>query len=529
MIRVVIADDEKLSRSAQIKMVRRYLTGCDVREAENGQELLEYMRHSAADLIITDIRMPVLDGLEAARQIREFNRNVPIVIVSGYDDFVYAKRAIKYNVNDYLLKPIDPDELKTVLYRILESTQDRMQPGTNNDAYKEACSYYRNLLLENETYTDPPAGFRGEYYYVLDTYLLDLAINYNFFNALNVINYIQTNGQKQYPCATFELRAGEIVCVVNTGVKNSDMISGIFEDVVKKLNLYIGLSLQFGFSGSAMVQKDVKSAYDRAHQALMLRIYDNKKMLLSYQELSGRKPGGSYWDSVEPDLIEKIAKEDSAGCLAVVEAVFAKAKTERIEPQCLIDWLIRILVNIQKRIAPKCGNAPELVEPEIRRFETVCKCQPLPQIEESYYGVLHLMLDLIRDYSMGDDTKIIEKAKRYICSGKGVGITLRSCADYICLSPAYFSYMFRKETGVKFVDFLTDVKLDWGRKLLIENPELRIFQISNQLGYNDVKYFNRVFKRKYHLSPSEYRLQEKESGWSVPSPDFDRGQPPDRR
>ena len=127
MYNILIVDDEKIERKGISLLFRRMDIECDLAEAVNGQDALEYLMENEADILLTDVKMPHMDGIELIRQIkdRDINQNMKIIIISGYSDFEYAKLAVKLGVSDYILKPVDPKEFEATMKKTVKELEDK--------------------------------------------------------------------------------------------------------------------------------------------------------------------------------------------------------------------------------------------------------------------------------------------------------------------------------------------------------------------------------------------------------------------
>ena len=124
-MRILVVDDEKIGRDGISFLLHQFDSGCEIHEAENGREAMALLQQSNFDILLTDIKMPFMNGLELSKVARELQKSIQIVIFSGYSDFAYAKQAIQYGVSDYVLKPVDPDEFMETMKRVTGCVTER--------------------------------------------------------------------------------------------------------------------------------------------------------------------------------------------------------------------------------------------------------------------------------------------------------------------------------------------------------------------------------------------------------------------
>jgi two-component system response regulator YesN len=531
MLKVLIVDDEiKVCRLIEYLIDWNALGLEIVGTAHDGQTACELIREKKPDIVVTDIRMPVCDGLELIQKVKESDRNISFIIISGYSDFSYAQKAIKYGVDDYLLKPLKKKELlqtlnklivkhhaieednieKEAMIRQIRSNEKKMKVNLLSEIIdrsdllkgdplistinKEYCcnfgeGYYQMILLQpilNFPDTD------DRVYDFVTTKLKDV-IN----SELSSFNEIITLVKEEYVYCLVNGTDEQFSRLKKQLKKIKTFILG-FKDVIGEVKIHIALSSEkTRFS-------DVSQCVGEVKYAMLNKLVLNTEFL-EYASIpkDDRRLEEIIDTKFRKDFLFNMETLNLAEQDKLLEKLKTVLKSSSISGQLILKVYLELIDLLghgikTNNIAVKDESFQNSLLRDFYRFGSV----------DEVFGNLQQKLNQgfneWKNERKMEYTKPIRVAKQYIHDHYNQPLTLELIGDQIGLNPAYFSSVFKKETGENFVDYLTEVRISNAKRLLIET-EKSIADISEEVGFNDIKYFTKKFKKLTFLSPSEYR------------------------
>jgi two-component system, response regulator YesN len=503
MYNLLIVDDEKNIRLGIEAMISREFSGeFAIETASDGMEALEKIKGKSFDLLITDIKMPRMDGIQLIQQIQQLGTKEPaLIILSGYDDFEYTKAAIKSKVKDYLLKPVNRSELfqtvRNVLeefklktdhdfqhledYRISQLNYILLNPNINEQAVEKICENIQLPHYPNGFYlgvVDHRKKLDGE----------DL--------LLRISHYLEPEAGKEK--AVLFLDKDDRVVVISQVNRFLQMKESLSKE--KYLTFSIGVSTHKGTLGQ------LKDAYDEASQALKYHFLYPTRKIIFYENIDARNRN----DDIPVEMIKKIAnmlgtereKELKSNLLKVMD--YEKISENHIS---YMEGLSKEINLVFESFFSKLGDEP------VETFKLFNKVADIYNFESfyEYYQTLEELLLRLHEYnkqlrSIYSEQKYMDKAISYINDNYHKDLNLAVVSNHISLNYSYFSHMFKEYTGQNFVDYLKKVRIDEAKKLLTQ-PEFKVLEISEMVGYKNPKQFARVFREIEGVSPTEYREQ----------------------
>lgn len=531
MLKVLVADDESKVCQLIIKLVDwEALEMQVVATAENGIEALERIKEFTPDIAITDIRMPGYDGLELIRMAKEINPKMEFVIISGYRHFEYAQTAIRYGVNAYLLKPIKKDELRETLQKLGErcrekkeqlSYEERVKMTMKNDEENLRQTWLLDIIhrknkdLLKSSLEQINEGYHYSFQegcfsicilkldgHILDnvedlrfmvdkartamgrllpeyTYEYELAANGSFlYVLLNFKEDQKNNVRRQMKILLDEMRIQTGIlkdCVVTMALGSTQNDMKELEISLKRARYLIEERLIAGTG--KLLEGEISERASFADSDLFVDF--NTKMSQALETLDAFQVRETMMQLKK----QMIATEDITGheILQMTKEVcnlylfFMKNYRIKIEDDFLENYNIG---------ADNCASADELFDYLIRK------------VTASY--------DRAAKLKRQDENRPIRLAKQYISEHYGEPLTLEQISEVAGLSPAYLSTVFKKDTGMTFLEYLSKVRMDMAKQLLKET-NLTVADICGKVGYSDVRYFTKSFTKYSGLKPNEYR------------------------
>lgn len=493
-MRILIVEDEVKIRRGLAALIARQTDNEIVGEAKNGKEGLELIQQTNPDLVITDVRMPEMDGLEMLEALSERQIKVHCVILSGYSEFEYAKKAIRYGVDDYLLKPLAPEDIIGLLHKIRvklaqESKQqsDIAQRILWNRLYGEAQDAdvqtdMRELNMEPECS-----------YYLLSGYGWDTlpAERREWQNRILMSESLRKYADMH--CCLFD-ETRELVCILP-------------EEAVpaycSELSWYLQRTEKKWIWARAAIP-----AFGRLHETMelihTLYLYAQKgSTIVTEADMADFSPEPfSYPDDLEGKLRAALYHED----IRLLEQYFADFQDamwkKAFPPQQVKDSYVRLVHRMLHWIEDAGKNTYEKLEPlhYANKISRVYRREEMDRILEEILHELKNGMEHKEDIS----NYAIKKAIAYIRMHYAENISLEEIADRLDITPEYLSTLFNREVGINFSGFLRDFRLSHAKRLL-KGTDKKVYEIAQEVGYPDSKYFNRVFKENVGVSPREFR------------------------
>ena len=493
--------------------------------AGNGVEALEMMEELQADVVMTDIKMPYMDGLTLSRKLKEEYPDVRIIIFSGFDEFEYAKEAIKIEAEEYLLKPVDPGELASVFTRVRD-VLDRVR-AERRDMDLLRSYYMQSLPMLQENFTISliegrvPSGRMGRY---LSSYQLELEGPY-FAAALLHVSGTKTPDDRDSLLFTVSVRRlveeqlrekyrlktanylGDLAVVAELADESGIMdFTDSMDLICRQAKRMYDVAVTAGIGSVCSDPMDIRKSFTRASNALALRaIYGNTRAI-NIQELEPDTDEDESWEkeAVE-ELISLIRLGEIEDFRAELEASLGRLRTSASGIAAYQSFMMELIAGISYYAAAHKVDSESTFGGQKNIYRAVFESE---SPEETLTWLMNAVTDIdsrIRKRRDVAATSFVERAEEYVRDNyPDADITVDSVCRRLGVSAAYFSTVFKKETGKTFISYLTDYRLDRAVELLRSTPD-KTYMIARQVGYSDSNYFSYVFKKKYGISPSRFR------------------------
>lgn len=501
--KLVIADDETNIRQGLRAMIdRQFPDRYEFAFAENGSEALSLVAGGGVHVLITDIRMPVMDGIELLERLQEQPNRPEVVILSGYDDFPYAKAAIRYQAKEYLLKPIVRGELFSVLERLEEELRRKDEraayAGERRIVDKPARlahvllresideSEARRLLLEAEL-----DWLDGGYAVGI---LKPLA---SASEALAVSSRVEQwlGGQSHW--ARCSIREGEKVIVA----RDPDTFSRMLEHLAGHAQGRPRLAL----SSRAQGMGQLRLAYSQARQAAKYFLLYPDSEKIEYDVVRHLDSGCPL--PAEP--IRKIANLIGLGRLPEIKRLLQQTLDIRAVSRCEIGYLMAISRLFNEEVFDRVFRTygEESVE-ILKLYKKAGHVENFDRFHD-YYHHVEKLLERLDEYvgrvrTAHAERKDMQKAVDYLHEHFREDVNMAVVSNHISLNYTYFSEAFKEFTGESFSVYLRKLRLNKAKELLAET-DLKVYEICELSGFESVKHFTRVFKESEGITPMEYR------------------------
>ena len=529
MISVLIVDDEYLIRSLIRNSVRWEDYGMEVvGEAGDGESALSFIRTFQPQIALVDINMPILNGLELAQKVREGNYKTHIIFLTGYRDFEYAKQAVTYQAFDYLLKPIDAEELAETLSRLggqiareqrlvdhvqkIEQQSDRGkrllrehflrqlvfgrmhmtdQQLTEQMHRLEISLEPRNLMvMVVELDLADRAEDDGLYVYAVLNMLVELLKDSGGFSHLEGISEIDN-------CAV-------VLCNADGEEELRRLLQEVWQTLTDIVGAHFPFTLTAGVSCCCRGYDRLGTAMQEAMDALGEKFYCSDESLFFWREMPSQPGNLSIFQNFNFEELQlHIHSGEREEGLRILREFFRQLREERAA-EAASKMAALGLTAVLYSLSAKYELPPEIMqtngESVSRRIDKSCTCDEMEQVLTDCYNRILDWLQESRKVS-----KLVHMAKEYIQQNfTSSDLSLKKIAAAVFAAPAYVSSLFKKEMGLSVTEYITVCRMQRAAELLHSRPESSLTDISEQVGYTDPYYFSRCFKRYYGVTPSKF-------------------------
>jgi two-component system response regulator YesN len=510
-MKIAIVDDEALERKALQKMIRDHLPTMEVIvEAANGREAVEVADQYKPDVMLMDIKMPGIDGLEAIERIRRNHPDIKFIIVSAFDTFDYAKQAMRHGVKEYLLKPSRKEEVIGALRRVYDEwMEERRKEEENRELQKRVHQLQKlvekewlSVLMLEEVSSEEWKQWEA---------LLPFSIGSGMFMVIQFPSGGKKEDWKQWIEQALseketahsiigKMMDGQMPVLFFTDSADQSftwkpMIQSLALELIQQFEQQYGQALYIGLGSPASQLEELRRSYYEALAAV--QYYASQK-----KAKGGFLPKKAVFAAAAAEHTEKEKRLLDAArqgdleqalpqCLSYIEEIAAH------HPFAAVQQKLEETFVLLGRMLADFGIAYE-------RTATFHSCPSLEELKKAAVEQLRHMVYHIQAWRHQQANGKLGKAKDYIDEHYHHPLTLEEVAEYVGISPYYFSKLFKDRFGMTFIDYVTDVRIARAKKEMAD-PNKSLKEICFLVGYNDPNYFSRVFKKHTGMSPSEYR------------------------
>lgn len=536
MYKVLLVDDEILTREAISENIPWEELGFEfLGSCENGREAMEKMKETCPDLLLTDICMPYVDGIELARYVHENHPDTKTVIVSGYDEFEYAKQAVRYQVMEYILKPITPTELMEVLNRAREALDE--ESARNKTMKKLKGAYVSNrpllqgrflnrLLRGSERAEGLEAkmeelgiSLQGDFYNTaivegddLSPFLSQYSGVRDELALFSIYNITQELIEREELGVVFQDMDGQTV-IIFCGADQEEL-SRRMETILEEIQQTIkGLLLIETTVGIGQTVTDVRRLYQSFEESR--KIMEMKFLLGGGQilkaELHGEPRGGLSIDV--PKWAGQVTAAIKTGNEEEIEQrvrEFAQEiRDSYINRNRSIIYVQNLLLSVVNAASLTEENEEPIVQEEKEFLNRIYSYDHLKDMATDVITICVHIARLLGEQRDSYGKKQALMALEYIENHyMNSDVNLNSVCSYLAMSTSYFSTLFKTHTGETFIEALTKKRMEKARELL-ENTSKKAYEVAGEVGFADPHYFSIAFKKATGKTPTEYAKERR--------------------
>lgn len=533
----MIVDDEQITLSG--------LTSCtdwgafhigEIRTASNGLQALELAQVFQPNIILTDIAMPKMDGVELAQRIVEILPTCKIVFITGYWELDYCKCAFKSGVADYILKPVDIDELKNTIRTVVKEIQEHqfqlIYMREMEEKLRQALP-----IMRTKFFISLLSGHITEEMYLRERLsLLEITMPYD---GLYDVLAIKTNEIAPRPLSEsiydrglremaltniatetickywkglcLEVRESEYFCIVYLNEQTLSVQDLAPEDAITNLaqQLHVAIQQRLGLTVTIGVGKWVSSISAvhqsaRAAEILMRQGFFRETGSIILADRIAQQYDTSLSFSEMQQIADLLRIGDLDGAITGIKHIL---ECVRNEPNAGKNYGMGIFAQLFGIIIGNILEGTQICDEVLIHchtdFSTMMQCQTLNEVGSAMIGLCeYLHGQLMR--SRNQENRIILEIKEYIRQHYREKLSVAQIAANVYLSASYVCLLFKQETDTTIVQYITDLRIQESARLIRET-NLRLLDISYEVGYQDMKYWSRLFKKSMGMAPSEYR------------------------
>jgi two-component system response regulator YesN len=475
----------------------------------DGESAMEFMRRNQVDILLSDIKMPNMTGLELAKEALLVNPQLKIIFMSGHEDFEYARNALELNALAYVLKPIPYDELQKKLLeavrqiRILNTRQESMQWAKERQLLSILSSSFEGEAVHADLETIFNAGQLTVAVLEMDNMagtFDDGALLSDGKESLSRTNRTRSIllGRK---CAIAEWQPRQLVVVFPyQEQETTNILKELFAAASE------GESFTAGVSSTRCNVSDLPELFRQACEALGYKMFKGKGNILHFKEQMSTK------DTIDKLELERLMKALFHAVIQYrVVNIYDRLKqffeyVAQIESKLAVyHFTVHLLNKLEQELQETLNeDFLSLMNWDIANFESIYQFETIHDVRQWLTKRMYELSETIHHRDSGKNRRLIEQIEAYVHKHVEGNVTLKDLSNHFMLSPNYIGTLFKAGKGEQFSDYLIRKKLERVKELL-DDPQIKIYEAADRLGYKNMSYFYKAFKERFGVSPGEYR------------------------
>ncbi|OPA73710.1 DNA-binding response regulator [Paenibacillus selenitireducens] len=531
MYKLMLVDDEEDVREGLLQEIDWEALGFVVVEtAENGQEAIECIERSEPDIVVTDIHMPFMNGLQLAEWVRSHDPSIKIMILTGYDEFEYAQKAIKLQIDEYVLKPFSAADLKAALIKVKQQMDQEAAEKNNLITLKE--HYIKSLPVLHRVFLSSLIARKCSLDEIRDKcerYELDISGSTYMVSAIQMDNNHQEENRYLLQFAVFNIaeeivmkhRYGQVfmhhdhVVVLSISTTEDDGIISqetmdVLEEILQNVHRFLKITVTIGAGTVVRGLTELSSSYQEAVQALHYRLIHGNHRVIWIQDVEVKRENPLVFDDLKEQALIRCMKVGTMEeAQQMMDELFVIVESAPVSLQDFQIYWIEIWTAMMKVAKDMDVNYEQLFGSSTHPMMEIYQCN---NALEAKNRMSHLCMKLMNCIAVERQTgykKLVDEAKSYMkLHYAEQDISIHTVCKQLHISTGYFSHIFKKEAKTTFVNYLVDLRMEAAKELL-RSTDLKAFEIGEKVGYSDPNYFSFSFRKRYGLSPKEYRNHDR--------------------
>ncbi|OKP91946.1 two-component system response regulator [Paenibacillus helianthi] len=516
--KVLLVDDEPIIlRSLKVAIPWKELGLTIVGEARNGEVALRLIEETEPNIIISDIRMPVLDGIALMKEVLPRSGKLIFIFISGYGEFEYAREALRQGAFDYLLKPIDHGELTEMLARARERLDRQKENEQLLLSVQTLSMLARERMFAEFTLGNPRplqhlkwlenSELESDYFMAvvrLDHYASLTArwsVEEKRLWLFAVRNILEEWSLENGVLSVFPFYNGEWILLFPGNLSAGRKELG--EQLTAGIKRYSKLECSVGISRTTQGINQLSTVYPLACKALYQRFYSGQAgVFLDEESLPGGSREVKYPKELELALIESIRTLDLERMMSLFDEMADYIEAQGLPQELAERLIIEMIVVLYRQFEHLNLHTDWSLEGLLSRMHGLGTLSAM--IAALKMEFREWMLESHKSASREDGRSIVEKSKRYIEANYHKDLSIEEVAEVADLSISHFCTLFKQMSGYTFLEFVTHCRMEKA-KYILQNSNVKVYQVAPLVGYQDPRYFTQVFKKATGNTPTEYR------------------------
>jgi len=532
LYRMILVDDEDEVRGRISSKISNESGFQVVAAAGNGYDALELIEKHKPHVVLTDIKMPFVDGIELARTIKRDFPTTRIAFITGYDEFEYAREAVELHVTSYLTKPVTQSDISGFLDKLKVELDNEFKEKYNLDMlrkrYEQSIpliidNYFTSYLISSQSGKTEDIENLRQYGIFLDDRKFITAfvqtergqdhhdvVEYEKLK-LSVRSVIQSILERHdYSYYSFHFNNGIVLVIKNNSLNFMKKVDSVFYEMVKMVEQYLSIAIDIGVSNQHIGFSKLRTAYQESEQALGFSRFLNAGRIVYIDQLEKDRPKVlTLSDTDINDIVYNMKFGSDQEIRNVMESLKLNALKDsksitNFRPYIIA--MVNVLVNFSESIGV---DLDEVLGEDV--LEKITRFRNLEQMFDWVLSVIIKLREMNLKNKMSNSQKMLDNAINFMERNyTDTTISMESVCDEMGISISYLSLLFKKEKQTTFVKYLTMIRLEKAKELLGMTGE-KIIDIAGKCGYNEVYYFSHSFKKYTGVSPKKYREELKEN------------------
>ena len=521
---IILADDEQHILFGMKNGIAWEDQGFEVvGTAQNGKEALELIEEHHPDLLISDIKMPFMDGLELSKAIHENYMSTKIILFSGWDDFEYARMAISYGVSEYIMKPINYDEMRKLLTDMHEKLEKEYAEKMNRDRLEKVYAvslpllrqqFFSQLVTESleENYREQQIknlklNFDYDAFYLV-TVKLGESDSEDVLSELSIKETVKEAFEKIADVYEFGMTDKEVFLLCSNKKHDIDRVTRTLEEASVMIYRIFHAGIFCGISTCGKNLEEFPSLYSQSLEALDYNLVIKEECYTYYNDILPLQKKENDW-SVEVESIEKIITHCSEKELKLeVEKLFQKLQSAHYNLNEYQIVILEILFAISRLYKKYHITSEEDFAGSKKMAVKILSLNTGEELDNWLMNYCQLVRNLIQKKQVDNNVILAEKAMKIVEERfKDPSLSVETVCRELHVSSSYFSKVFKQQTGFTFLNYLINRRMEVAKRLL-NKTDYKSHVIGEMVGYPEPNYFSYVFKKNCGFSPAKYRKFE---------------------
>lgn len=535
--RLVIVDDERPIVEGLKAFIPWEEEGFTVAgTAYNGETGVETALEVNADVVLTDIRMPLLSGHGLIQRVKANNPDCAFIVLSGYSNFEYARDAVNSGASCYLLKPVQEDELRQCLRRIKKQLDEKKSSQREISRLRERLDQVSLLVAEHSLYEIVASkrysteqisekwaalntGYRLDRFALIVTEPDALERMYHddsdnmVYTDYRVTRIITDYAANNRLGVTFRSPKDQtvVICCPEDGKRLTvPFLKKVAKELRQAVESATGVTVSSGISPVYETTEKLHEAYKLAQKALEYKLLYGPGSLICHDELAPENGGSLYPVLAEKEMLDCIEMGDRNSAKNKLTEIFQHIRSrEGASPALVYAVCTGLTISILHR-AVMCGVSMEKLQEKQRISpDRISELKSVSELEEMISSLTDCAIGQIREMRAKQQKGVIGEIQQYVEEHYQENISLDFIEEKFFINASYLSYLFKKKVGENFIDYLTDIRIENAKKLLTKS-ELKVYEVGTAVGYGSSRYFSQIFEKKVGMTPTEYRQRTRE-------------------